>query len=121
MSPAALTHVVVCQRYDALVAECEAASRRGASDALKFSRAECKGRKQMMSFEACKPNTRSRMQLSAIIYSAASCVNVREELLAVQASLPMCKTAIVAWATVAARLLTLDFAAVSPRKTAVTS
>lgn len=57
------------------------------------------------------------MQLSAIIYAAASCVNLREELLAVQASLPMCKAAIVAWATVAARLLTLDFAAVSSRKT----
>jgi hypothetical protein len=79
------------------------------------------GRKWMMSFEACKPNTRRRMQLSAIIYAAASCVNLREELLAVQASLPMCKTAIVAWATVAARLLTLDFAAVSSRKSVVIS
>jgi hypothetical protein len=74
-----------------------------------------------MSFEACKRNTRSRMQLSAIIYAAASCINLREELLAVQASLPMCKTTIIAWATVAARLLTLDFAAVSSRKTVVLS
>jgi hypothetical protein len=75
----------------------------------------------MMSYEACKPNMRSRMQLSGVIYAAASCVNLREELLAVQASLPMCKTAIVTWLTVAVRFLTLDFAAVSSRKTAVIS
>jgi len=75
----------------------------------------------MMSFDACKRNMPGRMYCSAIIYAAASCVNLREELLAVQASLPMCKTAIVAWATVATRLLTLDFAAVSSRKTVVIS
>jgi hypothetical protein len=74
-----------------------------------------------MSFEACKQDMPSRMQLSAIIYAAASCVNLREELLAVQASLPMCKTAIVTWVTVAVRFLTLDFAAVGSRKTAVIS
>jgi hypothetical protein len=74
-----------------------------------------------MSFEACKQSMPSRMQLSAIIYAAASCVNLREELLAVQASLPMCKTALVAWMTLAARILTLDFAAVSSRKTVVLS
>jgi len=74
-----------------------------------------------MSFEACKRNAPSRMQLSAIIYAAASCLNLREELLAVQASLPMCKTAIVTWLTVAARFLTLDYAAVSSRKTAAIS
>jgi len=74
-----------------------------------------------MSFEACKRSMRSHMQLSAIIYAAASCVNLREELLAVQASFPMCKTAIVTWVTVAVRFLTLDFAAVGSRKTAVIS
>ena len=61
------------------------------------------------------------MQLCAIIYAAASCVNLREELLAVQASLPMCKTAVVTWLTLAVRFLTLDLAAVSSRKTAVIS
>jgi hypothetical protein len=75
----------------------------------------------MMSFEACKPNMRSRIQFSAIIYAAASCVNLREELLAVQVSFPMCKTAVVTWMTTAVRFLTLDFAAVSSRKTAAIS
>jgi hypothetical protein len=74
-----------------------------------------------MSFEACKPSMPSRMQLSAVIYALASCVNLREELLAMQASLPMCKTAIVSWITVAARVLTLDFSGVVSRKTAAIS
>lgn len=75
----------------------------------------------MMSFEACKRNMPSRMQCSAIIYAAASCVNLREELLAVQASLPMCKTAIVSWMTMASRFVLHDVFDIFSRKTPLPS
>lgn len=75
----------------------------------------------MMSFEACKRNMPSRMQYSAIIYAVASCVNLREELLALQASLPLCKTAIVSWMTVGLRFLLNDLFDLFSRKTALLS
>ena len=56
------------------------------------------------------------MQVSAIIYAAASCVNLREELLAFQASLPMCKTAIVSWMTRASHFLLGDLLTMPSRK-----
>jgi hypothetical protein len=78
----------------------------------------------MMSFDACKRNMPGRMHCSAIIYAAASCVNLREELLALQASLPMCKTAIVSWMTLASRFLLdnlVDLFDFSSRKTPLLS
>lgn len=78
----------------------------------------------MMSFDACKRNMPGRMHCSAIIYAAASCVNLREELLALQASLPMCKTAIASWMTLASRFLLdnlFDLFDFSSRKTPLLS
>ena len=71
-----------------------------------------------MSFDACKRSMPSRMQCSAIIYAAASCVNLREELLAFQASLPMCKTAIISWITRVSYFLLSDLCAISASKPA---
>jgi hypothetical protein len=62
-----------------------------------------------MSFGACRPNMPSRLQFCAVIYAMASCVNLREELLAMQASLPMVKTAVVGALTLLSRLLVPDF------------
>jgi hypothetical protein len=69
-----------------------------------------------MRFGACKLNTPSRMQFCAIIYAIASCVNLREELLALQASLPMVKTAMIGSLTLLSRLLVTDFIELFSRK-----
>jgi hypothetical protein len=71
-----------------------------------------------MSFGACKRVMPSRTQYSAIIYAAAACVNLREELLAFQASLPMCGMAIVSWMTRAWHFLFGDLLALPVRKSA---
>ena len=69
-----------------------------------------------MSFGACKPSTPSLMHCSAVIYAIASCVNLREELLALQASMPMLKTAIVGGLTILSRLVLHDASGLFARK-----
>jgi hypothetical protein len=119
MSPAALTQAAVCERYDALAVECEAARQAWSERRAQIVENEVQGKEtedELRSLQAkCAKSAMS------IIYAAASCVNLREELLAVQASLPMCKTAIITSVTVAVRFLTLDYAVVSSRKTAAIS
>ena len=57
------------------------------------------------------------MRCSAIIYAIASCVNLREELLALQASLPMFKTAVLASFAAISRFLILDTSELFWKKT----
>jgi hypothetical protein len=74
-----------------------------------------------MSSGGSKQNMLSRMQCSAIIYAIASCVNLREELLALQASFPMFKTAALASLTAISQFLVFDMSELFSRKTSFLS
>jgi len=58
-----------------------------------------------MSFGACKQGMPSPTRWSEITYALASCVNLREELLAFQATLPVLKTVLVSSLTSVAGFL----------------
>jgi hypothetical protein len=86
------------------------------SGAPRFLKGERKERKPTMNFGDYKQSTPSPMRLSAIIYAVASCVNLREELLALHASFPMFKTAMVASLTTVFRFLVSDLSTLFSRK-----
>jgi hypothetical protein len=74
-----------------------------------------------MSFGGCKQGTPGLMRFSAIIYALASCVNLREELLALHASFPMLKTTMAASVTAALRFVAPDFLTLFSRKSSLFS
>jgi hypothetical protein len=74
-----------------------------------------------MSFGACKQGMPSHTRWSEITYALASCVNLREELLAFQATLPVLKTALVSSLTSVACFLLAYSSAVFSKTTNTSS